>query len=232
MMQLRDKKQNIFKRFCDARWAWDMIQGPVYNRLIYNAADTMYQRFISEVQPADNSKILDVGSGPGFITVQLAEGNPTIFVIGIDYSSTEIKAANRLLRRTKIENCQFRQANAMDLPFADGSFDGVVSAASIKHWPDAKRGLLEIKRVLKPSGYAFIGDADQGAPIDEIKKFANRFTSWYTYRPFIRWYAKNVVFGKSYKAEEVAVMALDAGFKDAVVNKILDWPFFIIRLRK
>ena len=41
----------LLKRFCDSRWAWDLVQGPIYNRLIYGAASELYEQLASEIQP-------------------------------------------------------------------------------------------------------------------------------------------------------------------------------------
>lgn len=135
------KKQGVFKRFLDARWAWDLIQGPIYNRLVLKAAFELYQRFIHEIQPPENAKILDIGSGPGFLTLLLAKEYPTVSVIGVDYSPTQVRSANHQRIRNQIHNCSFRHGDAMNLPFLDASFDIVISVASIKHWLDGKRGL-------------------------------------------------------------------------------------------
>jgi ubiquinone/menaquinone biosynthesis C-methylase UbiE len=231
-MNLVIKKQGIFKRFLDARWAWDLIQGPIYNRLVLKAASELYQRFIGEIQPSENANILDVGSGPGFLTLLLAKEYPTASVVGVDYSPTQVRAANRLRTRNQIHNCSFRQGDAMNLPFQNASFDIVISAASIKHWPDGKRGLQEIRRVLTPNGCAFIGEADRYAKDEEIYRFASKFTAWYVWDPFMKWYLRRVVFGQSYAPKEAELMARAAGFSQVSVEKVSESPFLLIKLQK
>lgn len=231
-MSFITKKQGILKRFLDARWAWDIIIGPIYNRLILKAASELYQRFIREIQPPENAKILDVGSGPGFLTFLLAQGNPTVSVIGVDYSTTQVQAANRLRIHNQIPNCNFRQGDAMNLPFQEASFDIVISVGSIKHWPDGKRGLQEIQRVLTPHGSAFIGEANKDATDEEIHRFANKFTAWYVWDPFMRWYLRQVVFGQSYTRKETEWMARAAGFSQVLVEKVSQSPFLIMKLQK
>lgn len=226
------KKQSILKKFLDARWAWDLIQGPIYNRLIFKAASEPYQDFINEIKPQKNARVLDVGSGPGFATLLLAQKNPTVSIIGIDYSPTQVRTANHLQIKHKIQNCSFRHGDAMALPFEDESFDIVISVASIKHWQDGKRGLQEIKRVLIPNGLAFIAEADRDAPDKEIYKFANKFTKWYVCDPFIRWYLYRIVFRQSYNIKEVEDMAKKSGFSYVLVEKVSGWPFFLMRLKK
>ncbi|NIM03962.1 methyltransferase domain-containing protein [bacterium] len=226
------KKQGIFKRFLDARWAWDLVQGPIYNRLVIKAASELYRRFIDEINPPQHAKILDVGSGPGFLTLLLAKKNPTASVVGVDYSPTQVRAADRLRIRNQIHNCSFRQGDAMNLPFRDASFDIIISVASIKHWPQGKRGLQEIRRVLAPNGCAFIGEADGGATDEEIYRFASKFTAWYVWDPFMRWYLRRVVFGQSYRPREAELMARAAGFSQVSVEKVSESPFFLIKLQK
>lgn len=231
-MNFVTKKQGIFKRFVDARWAWDLIQGPIYNHLVLKAASELYQRFIDEIQPSGNAKILDVGSGPGFLTLLLAREIRPASVVGIDYSPTQVRAANHLRIRNQIYNCNFRQADAINLPFQDASFDIVISVASIKHWPDGKRGLQEIRRVLVPRGRAFIAEADRNATKEEIYRFASRFTAWYVWDLFMRWYLRRVVFGQSYTRKEAELMAKGAGFSQVLVEKVSESPFFLLKLRR
>ncbi|NIO84631.1 MAG: methyltransferase domain-containing protein [Candidatus Aminicenantes bacterium] len=231
-MNLVIKKQGIFKRFLDARWAWDLIQGPIYNRLIFKAASKLYQRFIREINLPEHATILDIGSGPGFLTLLLARENPNLSVVGVDYSPTQVRAANRRRITNQIPNCSFRQGDALNLPFQNASFDIVISVASIKHWPEGKRGLQEIRRVLAPDGTAFIGEADKDATEEEIYRFASNFTAWYVWDPFIRWYLRRIVFGQSYTRKEAELTARAAGFSQVSVEKVSESPFFLMKLRK
>ena len=231
-MNFVTKKQGIFKRFLDARWAWELIQGPIYNRLIFKAASELYQRFIHQINLPEKAKILDVGSGPGFLTLLLAKENPTVSVVGIDYSPTQVCAANHRRIRNQIYNCNFRQADAINLPFPNASFDIVISVASIKHWPDGKRGLREIRRVLTANGSAFIAEADRDATREEIYRFATKFTAWYVWDPFMRWYLRRVVFGQSYTPKEAELIARAAGFSLVLVEKVSESPFLLLKLRK
>ena len=231
-INLVSKKQRLLKRFLDSRWAWNIIQGPLYNRLIFKAASELYQHFIGEIQPPKNARILDIGSGPGFVTLALAQGNPTVSVIGIDYSLTQVQAANRLRIRNQTRNCVFKQGDSIALPFKDASFDIVISLASITHWSDAKKGLQEIWRVLIPNGFAFIGEKDRDATDEEIHQFAGKFTAWYVWDRFMRWYLHRIAFGQSLSRKETESIARAAGFGHVFVEKVLGLPYFFMKLRK
>lgn len=222
----------IFKRFLDARWSWNLILGPVYNRLIRNAASEVYRYLVKEIRPPEGVKILDVGSGPGILALELAKENPTTSVIGIDYSSTQVRAANRLRKRNQIQNCIFRRGDAMSLPFKDVSFEIVVSVGSIKHWPDAEKGLQEIKRVLKSKGLAFIAESDRDASEEDFYRLAQKFTAWYVWDSFMTWYLRSIVFGQSYICQEAESLAKSAGFSQVKAEKLKGWPFFLMKLGK
>jgi len=226
------KKHWLWKWFLDARWSWNFIQGPVYNHLIRKAGLEVYRYLENEIRPPKKAKILDVGSGPGILTLQLAKKNPTSSIVGIDYSPTQVRAADRLKIRHKIQNCTFRRGDAVRLPFKDASFDIVLSVGSIKHWPDAVKGLQEIRRVLAPNGLAFIAESDREASDDDFHRFARKFTAWYVWDRFMRWYLRSIVFGQSYTCREAESLAESAGFSQVEARRVKGWPFFLMKLIK
>jgi ubiquinone/menaquinone biosynthesis C-methylase UbiE len=120
----------------------------------------------------------------------------------------------------------------MNLPFEDALFDIAISFGSIKHWPDEVRGLKEIRRVLKPDGLAFIAEVDRDASDDDFYGFVRKFTAWYVWDRFMRWYLRSIVFGQSITCPEAESLAKSAGFSRVKVEKIKGWPFFLMKLIK
>ncbi|MDF0555380.1 methyltransferase domain-containing protein [Kamptonema sp. UHCC 0994] len=101
---------------------------------------------------SSSSHILDVGCGIGGSSLYLAEKfNAT--VTGITLSPVQ---ANRAAERAKIAGLEtranFQVADALNLPFADDSFDLVWSLESGEHMPNKIKFLQECYRVLKPGG--------------------------------------------------------------------------------
>lgn len=96
--------------------------------------------------------ILDVGCGIGGSSLYLAEKFGAK-VTGITLSPVQ---ANRAKERAQAAGLQartdFQVANALEMPFADNSFDLVWSLESGEHMPDKVKFLQECKRVLKPGG--------------------------------------------------------------------------------
>jgi tocopherol O-methyltransferase len=108
----------------------------------------------AEVDPIHNppSMILDLGCGIGGSSLYLAE-KLGAQVTGISLSPVQIKRAReRALNRGLANQVTFEVANALEMPFADQSFDWVWSLESGEHMPDKTKFLQECYRVLKPKG--------------------------------------------------------------------------------
>ncbi|MBN2541633.1 class I SAM-dependent methyltransferase [bacterium] len=223
---------NIFKTFLDSKWAWDYVQGPIYNKLIAKVTDPIYDEISREIKPRDYERILDIGTGPGYIATRIALDNPNVGIIGVDYSFTQIRSAIRFKYDAGVKNCSFFPGNAMRLPFDNESFSYVISVASLKHWAKPDICFREIHRVLKREGTVLILEADKECDENELKRFMKVFSDWYVWDPFMRWYLKKIVFGKSYTPFEAEAIAIAAGFKEVVSSKIKCWPFFMVRMRK
>jgi ubiquinone/menaquinone biosynthesis C-methylase UbiE len=91
------------------------------------------------------TRALDVASGPGHLVAVAARRGA--HATGVDFSSTMVAEARRLH-----PNAQFREGDAEDLPFADGSFDAVTIAFGMLHFARPDRALVEAYRVLAPGG--------------------------------------------------------------------------------
>jgi SAM-dependent methyltransferase len=95
--------------------------------------------------------VLDVGCGPGWLTVQYASAGA--HVTAVDLTSTAVDLTRQFLVYTGLK-ADVREANAESLPFANGQFDLVVSSGVLHHTPNVQRALSECYRVLKPGATA------------------------------------------------------------------------------
>jgi ubiquinone/menaquinone biosynthesis C-methylase UbiE len=91
--------------------------------------------------------VLDLGCGDGALLETLA-GRGAEVLAGIDLSSGELASA----RRRQLAEADLRQGRAQELPFADGSFDAVVSHMALMLMADVPRIAAEVARVLAPGG--------------------------------------------------------------------------------
>jgi ubiquinone/menaquinone biosynthesis C-methylase UbiE len=108
-----------------------------------------------EVLPADH--ILEIGFGSGFAIDRIAGMLSIGQIVGVDFSPTMVKAAQkrfgRVIKQGKID---LRHGDAACLPFPNESFNKAYSVHSIYFWPQPLKSLQEIRRVLKPDGICII----------------------------------------------------------------------------
>ena len=118
---------------------------------------------------AAGNRLLDVGCGPGEVLSTLATLAPDIETTGLDIDAAMIeraeRKADRLARSGSRRRPTFVVADAASMPFADATFDVVVSSYAVHHWPDRQAGLAEMMRVLKPGGRAIIWDIAPPHPV-------------------------------------------------------------------
>ena len=108
--------------------------------------------FLDEVAQ-HGSTVLEIGCGMGIDSSELAKRG--LQVTAIDLTLTGIKLARRNFQRLGLSG-NFQVGNAEALHFADNSFDCVYSFGVLHHTPSTQQAIREVKRVLKPDGYAFI----------------------------------------------------------------------------
>lgn len=120
----------------------------------------MLNYLCGQIGPAQRAEVLEVGPGPGWISIQLAQARPAVRVTGIDISDVFVAIANENSRREGVaDRVTFALGNAEEMKgFKDESFDVVFSHQSLHYWDAPERALNEISRVLKPSGIFCIGD--------------------------------------------------------------------------
>ena len=107
--------------------------------------------------------VLDVGCGPGTITVDLARTVAPGVVTGIDTSAKVLEQARAYAADEGVPNVTFVEADVYELPFADDSFDIVHAHQVLQHVSDPVAALREIKRVTRPGGLVAVRDADYAA---------------------------------------------------------------------
>lgn len=110
-------------------------------------------------------EVLDIGSGPGTITLDLGRLVAPGRVVGIDTSDQVVANANGLARDNGLRNVVFQTGDAYALEFPDASFDVVHAHQVLQHLADPVAALREFRRVLRPGGIVAARDADFGATV-------------------------------------------------------------------
>ena len=106
------------------------------------------------------SKILDVGCGPGSITIGLARWAANGSVTGIDVGEEVLQTAQQAVDEAGISNISLEQASVYELPYADSSFDLTYAHQVLQHLADPVLAIQEMARVTRTGGHVAVRDAD------------------------------------------------------------------------
>ena len=96
--------------------------------------------------------VLDLGCGPGHISLALARTVASGEVYGIDVEPEQVEMSRQLAEERGVANATFEVADALHRPFDDGFFDIVNCCDVLSYIPDTQAVLSEVRRVLKPGG--------------------------------------------------------------------------------
>lgn len=131
---------------------------------------------------SDTATVLEVGTGRG----DLWHENEARIPAGWDITLTDLSAGmlddNRALLGSLAERMRYEVVDAMQIPYADNSFDMVFANYMLYHVPDKEQTLCEIRRVLKPDGVLFActnGDNHMGM-IYVLAQQVDEVTAWET----------------------------------------------------
>jgi ubiquinone/menaquinone biosynthesis C-methylase UbiE len=161
--------------------------------------------------------LLDLGCGPGTITLGLAKAVSPGHVTGIDHDPLQIEPARALAAERNVTNLTFESGNALSLPYQDGSFDVAFENDLLTHLSkDAVRGAREVYRVLKPGGFFAARDVDVDSVVwghasDSIKLLDRLFIKWHNLR------GSDITLGK-----RLPQILREAGFTDTLKSVSAD----------
>ncbi|MEI8050761.1 MAG: methyltransferase domain-containing protein [Actinomycetes bacterium] len=140
----------------------------------WRTAENSAGYLLAHLEPGQ--QVLDVGCGPGTITLDLARRVYPASVIGVDAASSVIEIARQAAVAEGSTTTTFVRGDVASLGFAGDSFDVVHAHQVLQHLVDPIAGLMEMGRVLRPGGLLAVRDSDYGAfawsPSDE------RLTRW------------------------------------------------------
>ncbi|MFQ5553028.1 MAG: methyltransferase domain-containing protein [Thermoplasmata archaeon] len=139
---LRDKRraQRFYRQLSKVYDTW-------LRDLFWTEGMRAYGLEMADLRPG--MEVLDVGCGTGFLSEGILKVTPSVW--GLDITPEQLRRAARKLPIPLV------RGDAENLPFQAASFDAVLSSGSIEYWPDPKRALREMHRVLRPRGFALVG---------------------------------------------------------------------------
>jgi ubiquinone/menaquinone biosynthesis C-methylase UbiE len=162
------------------------ILGPlavVYEKVAIPGLRQFHRQVASEIgSTLKSGKVLDIGTGPGHLLVEIARCNADLQLTGYDLSQKMLNIAQesieqdgrKCIRSTATDpvsttvavepGIRLIRGDVRNLPFSDDAFDLVVSTLSIHHWHDPAKGIRECVRVTAPGGRCWIYDLRTDIP--------------------------------------------------------------------
>jgi len=178
--------------------------GEAYERMMGRWSRLAGETFLDWIAPPDGLRWLDVGCGNGAFSEALIERCNPSAVTGIDPSQGQLSYART---RTDPGIADFRQGDALALPFDDDEFDACVMALAINFVPDASRAVAEMVRVVKPGGLiaTYVWDIPGGG---------------FTMEPFLKALAEIDIPTPNPNAEVTRIESLGKLWRDAGLDGI------------
>lgn len=139
--------------------AWGAVAGgwEARREVVWQATRAVSDRLVELLDPAPGEHVLELAAGPGdtgFLAVPRLRPGGRLH--STDAVPAMVAAARRRAATLGLEDVDFSVADAVDLPFGEGSFDGVLCRFGVMLVPDCATATREVARVLRPGGRAAI----------------------------------------------------------------------------
>jgi ubiquinone/menaquinone biosynthesis C-methylase UbiE len=119
----------------------------------------LWKKWIRSVLPfIKGTKLLEISFGTGFLMTDYAK-NPNYEISALDYNKDMVQLAINKMKKLQRE-AEIIQGNVESMPYEDNSFDTIINTMAYTGYPDGRKALSEIKRVLKNDGVFLLLDYD------------------------------------------------------------------------
>jgi ubiquinone/menaquinone biosynthesis C-methylase UbiE len=146
------------------------------------------EKILGFLKIQEGFRILDLGTGMGYLAFPIAKKYPNVNVTGLDIVEQALVKNQEKAKDEGLNHLEFISYDGMEFPFENGTFDMVITRYALHHFPEINKTFKEINRVLKPNGKLFISDP---APNDDDSE---RFVDAYMQMKkdgHIKFYAKD-----------------------------------------
>ncbi len=167
------KKEQVALMFDNISPRYDFL-----NHFLSLGIDVLWRkkaiRMLNDLQP---KYILDVATGTGDFAIESLKLNPDK-VIGVDISDGMLEMGRKKLKKRKLDHqIELINADSENLPFEENKFDAIIVAFGVRNYENLEKGLLEMRRVLRPGGRLIILEFSKpgGFPFKQVYNFYFKF---------------------------------------------------------
>ncbi len=189
------------------------MEGAIARWYAKNTAKDMeeFRRLASRITgllPA-GSAILEVATGPGFLSVDLAKRG--FAVTGLDISKTFVELARQSAKQAGVD-VRFEQGNASRMPFVDHGFDFLVCRAAFKNFADPLGALKEMHRVLKSGGRGLIVDLRRDVSMTDVGDYVDGLDVSFANRLFMKLIFRYIQLPRAWRTDALAELLKQTPF--------------------
>ena len=209
-----------FADLYDGMMANSSVLGRLAMRFFWRLSDADYQKFLqyafAGIPENFAGNLLEVPLGTGILSLPVYKKIPAAKIIGVDYSSTMLAAARKNAQNLNLRNVEFVRGDVGNLPFADETFEIVLSINGLHVFPDKTAAYGEMFRVLKTGGI-FCGSLYVAGE--------NRWTDFFV-RNFC---ARRGYFTAPFETAETLCEKLGAFYSDVKISAVQAFAGFVCR---
>ncbi|MFT3933225.1 MAG: bifunctional demethylmenaquinone methyltransferase/2-methoxy-6-polyprenyl-1,4-benzoquinol methylase UbiE [Chitinophagaceae bacterium] len=145
----KSKKQQVAGMFDQIAFRYDFL-----NRFLSGGIDIYWRkRAIKELAALHPQKMLDVATGTADVAIMTYKFLKPQTIIGIDISEGMLQLGRKKVANLLLNNhIELQQGDSEAINFPDNTFDAITVAFGVRNFENLRKGLTEMKRVLKPGG--------------------------------------------------------------------------------
>ncbi len=192
-----------------------------YNWLVPSLLKPYFSEIAKEViKYKSGINLLDIGSGPGTILIEVAKNDPSTNAIGIDISKKMVELANK---NREISgdgvNPAFISMSAEALALPSESFDLVLSTLTLHLVKSPDKMLSEMYRVLRSGGEAWIYDGYDGTSLDDVRSATKRFMNIFPPASLVRCIFRIEGYTEKEYNEKIGTLIKNSPFKGFIFER-------------
>jgi arsenite methyltransferase len=188
-----EQRESLFERFA---WLYIFCR----EKLFRDDTKRIVAGLWPDRVPRNETRLIELGCGPGFYSCRLAARFPQLSVLGVDSSEKQLNWAREKVRAQDLINCSFERVNVLALSYDSESFDNLIASRLLTILPAREKAVAEMFRLLRPGGKCFVAEP--------------RYSFWASLPLFAMWMLASVTrYENGYREPRKASVLSQSAFK-------------------